>query len=142
MNILSIKRKNYSWNFNEDKRDLDNSKYLMETTVNTTNKVSEYKDEKRLKSKVYFQMLIKQEEEKIAEYIDNYQVIISDDQFKDYPNEKEINNIKFDEMILSIVEPYIRINLDKTLDDAGFPNTILAYRFWEDAEVVSENEEH
>ena len=46
MNILSIKRKNYSWNYNEDIRDLDNTKYLMETTVNTTNKVSEYKDEK------------------------------------------------------------------------------------------------
>ncbi|MEW4604523.1 hypothetical protein [Staphylococcus hominis] len=142
MNILSIKRKNYSWNFNEDKRNLDNSKYLMETTVNTTNKVSEYKDEKRLKSTIHFQMLIKQEEKKIAEYIDNYQVIISDDEFKDYPNEKEINNIKYDEKILSIVEPYIRINLDKTLDDAGFPNNILAYRFWKDAELVSENEEH
>ena len=61
MNILSIKRKNYSWNYNEDIRDLDNTKYLMETTVNTTNKVSEYKDEKRLKSKICFKMLIKQE---------------------------------------------------------------------------------
>lgn len=141
MNILSIKRKNYSWNYNEDKRDFDSTKYLIETTVNTTNKVSEYKDEKRLKSKICFQMLIKQEKT-VAEYIDNYQVILSDDQFKDHPNEKEIKSSNFDEKILSIVEPYIRINLDKTLDDAGFPTNILAYRFWENAEVVSENEEN
>ena len=86
-------------------------------------------------------MLIKQEET-VAEYIDNYQVILSDDQFKEHPNEKEIKSSNFDEKILSIVEPYIRINLDKTLDDAGFPTNILAYRFWENAEVVSENEEN
>lgn len=135
MKIISIKRKNYSWTYYEEKRDYKNHKYSMEVSVNTQNKVDEYKDEKRIKGKVSFEMIIWQEQEKIAEYLDSYLLIMSDDKLKNYSYGEMIEDKNLDKKILSIVEPYIRVNLEKPLNDAEFPTGVLNYRFWEGAET-------
>ncbi|WP_204237262.1 hypothetical protein [Mammaliicoccus sciuri] len=141
MNIISIKRKNYSWNYDEKKRDFKNPKYSMEATINNSNVVIEYKDENRVKVEVFFQILIKQEEEIIAEYKDNYHLVISDKKYNNYSDEEAINDINLEKEIMSIVEPYIRMNFEKPLEDGDFPTKILGFRFWEDAEYF-ENEQN
>lgn len=131
MNIISIKRHNYSWIYDEEKRNKNDSSFTMEASLEPTHKVLDYDEEQRIETLIDFKLEIIQEGISIGTYNEIHKLVTQSDINVNELNKKE--KFKFDNDVVSIIEPYIRFNLERTLIDSSFPRYILPYRFWENA---------
>lgn len=133
MKIYSIKKQNYSWELDKEKRftNNDNEEEFDQGTMTLGTDLEhnflEYDNETVLKSVIKMEMeLVKNEP--FASYKVEYEVITS-------ANEETKNKVKNEEeeidfSILHIIEPYFRFDISRTLFDSDLPERIVPYQFW------------
>lgn len=133
MKIYSIKKQNYSWELDKEKRFINNDNEeefdqgTMTLGTDLEHNFLEYDNETVLKSVIKMEMeLVKNEP--FASYKVEYEVITS-------ANEETKNKVKNEEeeidfSILHIIEPYFRFDISRTLFDSDLPERIVPYQFW------------